>query len=232
MATRDVLLPSAFCWTRFGTEAGEPIGRILERKEAERVDSDGVFLWGIGSSVGPGVAALLEGTEPPEVLFSPIKGRPRREDVSPECVVEWARGETLDGEVVDLPSGAHVTSRYDNARPRPHYALVCKSAAPLAAANFGSLDFVGLRNLVSGKRLGASQVTAVVKRIDTPSDSRRGTPYTVALRAALAPPYFVRLRDPLVVRGGAVDRQGGFAQAVGSVVRPAGGRVTGRAAVA
>jgi hypothetical protein len=26
-----------FCWTRFGTEAGEPIEQILERKEDERL---------------------------------------------------------------------------------------------------------------------------------------------------------------------------------------------------
>src|SRR5689334_16901759 len=35
-------LPLLFCWTRFGTEAGEPIEAILERKEREREATGGV----------------------------------------------------------------------------------------------------------------------------------------------------------------------------------------------
>jgi hypothetical protein len=37
------VLPMAFCWTRFGPEAGESFSDILARKNAEREAGDGVF---------------------------------------------------------------------------------------------------------------------------------------------------------------------------------------------
>jgi hypothetical protein len=49
-----------------------------------------------------------------------------------------------------------------------------------------------LTNLVSWRRLGGSQVTAVVKRLPK---ALGGAGYPVALRAALVEPYFVRLRE-------------------------------------
>lgn len=187
-------LPAAFCWTRFGTEAGEEIGRIFARKEQERLSTDGVFYWGIGNSVGPGISELLKRVDSPELLFSPIKSRPRAIDVNPDRVVRWRRGITLDGDSYELPETIFVTSG-QNSVARPHYALVCSSSAPLVAADLGRLYFGGLRNLVSGNALGASQVTAVVSR----SDETAGAEYTVAVRVNLVAPYFVRLADPEVL---------------------------------
>jgi hypothetical protein len=185
-------LPSIFCWTRFGTEAGETIETILERKERERHDTGGVYMWGIGNSVAPGVAELLLRTGSPEVLFSPIKGRPRTVDVSPPAVVQWRGGVTLSGERIVLPQTVRVMSGHSRAA---HYALVCSSDEPLHVGDFGRLRFEGLRNLVSGNPLGASQVTAVVERVPSHGDGRE---YVVALRARLVAPYFVRLIDPVV----------------------------------
>jgi hypothetical protein len=184
-------LPEAFCWTRFGTEAGEPADAILVRKERERAGNEGVFFWGIGNSVAPAIAELLLRDRLPEVLFSPIRGRPRPADVAPENVVAWTAAESLDGRRFKLPAGVHVTSR----EARAHYALVCGDDAPLAFSNHGALDFGALRNLVSGRGVGASQVTAVVSR--APRARRTGPSYRVALRARLVEPYFVRLRDPV-----------------------------------
>src|SRR5690349_21544155 len=107
---KEIVLPEAFCWTRFGTEAGEGIYEILRRKELERRANDGVFYWGIGSSVAPGIAALLELTDFPEVLFSPIRGRPRRQDASPPEVFKWTRARTLHGERIAIPEAVLVTS--------------------------------------------------------------------------------------------------------------------------
>ena len=73
----DTCLPTIFCWTRFGAEAGETIETILERKERERQANRGVYFWGIGNSVAPGIAELVRRTTSPEVLFSSIKSRPR-----------------------------------------------------------------------------------------------------------------------------------------------------------
>jgi hypothetical protein len=61
------------------------------------------------------------------------------------------------------------------------------------------LAFGALRNLLSGNPIGASQVTAVVKRTDGIDD---GPAYCVAMRARLIAPYFIRLRDPEPVEVG------------------------------
>lgn len=190
-------IPSAFCWTRFGTEAGETIEEILDRKEQERRDNDGVFFWGIGNSVAPGLAALLEMSERPEVLFSPIKGRPRAVDRAPAARFAWRAGQDLSGAHFELPPLARVTSGGPAGGPgRAHYALVCASSGPLAVDRGGvDLDFSDLRNLVSGNPLGASQVTAVVRMLR--SGSRSDLRYIVAMRAELTPPYFVRLTEVL-----------------------------------
>jgi hypothetical protein len=196
-------LPPAFCWSRFGTEAGEPIEAILARKEEERLLNEGVFLWGIGNSVAPGLAELLRLCDQPEVLFSPIRSRPRAVDVSPATTFAWRAGESLDGGRYEVPATIRVTSGSScpDEAPRCHYALVCATEEPLSISDFGRVTFQELRNLVSGRGLGASQVTAVVKQADE-APSRDGTDYVVALRATLVPPYFVRLREAEPVSDG------------------------------
>jgi hypothetical protein len=184
-------LPAAFCWTRFGTEAGEGINSILARKEVERRCNEGLFLWGIGNSVRPGLERLLEECARPEILFSPIRSRPRPIDVAPAKVLSWRRGEGLDGEEFEVPETMRVTSS-EVLAGRNHYALVCRAAEPLCLAEHGRVDISRLRNIASGRRLGASQVTAVVSQADGVS-GEPGREYVVAMRATLDPPYLVRL---------------------------------------
>lgn len=184
-------LPEVFCWTRFGTEAGEAVDRILKRKERERLATGGIFFWGIGSSIGPGIPALLGRCSAPEVLFSPIKSRPRVVDVMPPAVVSWGAAETMTGERFRLPRGVHVTSRLSRAGAL-HYALVCGTDQPVALSDHGRISPATLRNLVSGRALGSSQVTAIVERA---GDLIEQVAYVVALRVRLVEPYFVRLRD-------------------------------------
>jgi len=189
-------LPVCFCWTRFGTEAGQTIEQILIRKEQERQANKGTFFWGIGNSVGPGIDALVRRCSNPEVLFSPIKGTPRFVDVAPESVVAWTLAETLSGEEYPLPRHSLITSRQNNSSSkRTHYALVCSSDSPLSLpVPTSELSFRNLRNVLSGKPLGVSQITAIVTR--DKSDQQAGVVYKVSLRANLAPPYFLRLRNP------------------------------------
>lgn len=185
----EATTPSVFCWTKFGTEAGEPIDSIVARKEAERQANGGIFYWGIGNSIAPGVIEALRRGIAPEVLFSPIKTKPRHIDVSPPFVVRWRGGVTLLGEHFELPDVVRVTSASTRTS---HYALVCDSAAPLRLGELGHIDAGSLRNIGSGRRLGASQITSVVERSGLPE----GRIYTVALRARLVEPYFVRLTNP------------------------------------
>ena len=65
-------LPEVFVWTRFGTEAGQPIEEIIERKELERRANGGVFLWGLEQAVqkaaqAPGLKGYFRSSA--EVLF-------------------------------------------------------------------------------------------------------------------------------------------------------------------
>lgn len=195
-------LPLDFCWTRFGPEAGESFDHILARKNLEREACDGVFYWGIGSSVAPALRALVAIEEAPEVLFSPISSAPRSVDVSPSHVVRWSTGVGLMGGGVDLPPGACVTSRWSPGRPgAPRYALVCQSHVALVLGDHGELDFSMLQNLCSGAPIGASQVTAVVRRQhEDVHQAAVGRIYRVAMRARLVFPYLVRLSSPAPVR--------------------------------
>jgi hypothetical protein len=195
-------LPLTFCWTRFGPEAGESLDEILVRKNVEREACGGVFYWGIGSAVGPALSALIATAEAPEVLFSPINSAPRPVDVSPSHVVRWSAGIGLFGDRVDLPQSACVTSRWNPQRPNlARYALVCANDVPLGLEDHGELDFATLRNLTSGAAVGASQVTAVVRRDANEPSAPRGRTYHVAMRARLVFPYLVRLCAPTPLRG-------------------------------
>jgi hypothetical protein len=73
-----------------------------------------------------------------------------------------------------------------------HYALVCHRQQPLALEDEGTVDVGSLVNLLSGNRVGASQVTSVVRQVRT---AARPLLYPVALRARLVAPYFVRLSE-------------------------------------
>lgn len=193
-------IPRYFCWTRFGTEAAQEVSQIIERKEEERQAGNGVFLWGIGNSVGPSIQGLLGVSRYPEVLFSSIKSAPKYIDVNPPAVMAWTDGIGLDGEPFALPERALVTSRFDPTSPkRVHYALVCHSEAPLTLLHDGaSIQFGALRNLVTQRRLGASQVTAVVEHEEGHPSVSEG--YRVAIRARLVAPYFIRLHHPIPIK--------------------------------
>lgn len=189
-------LPDAFCWTKYGTEAGEPIATILARKEAERLANSGIFLWGIGNAVGPSVAQLLSEYPKPQVVFTPMLSKAARQDVSPGRTARWFRGVGLDGREYALPEQTMVTSRLSRAQA-VHYALVCRTEESLirppdrTAPVFSAADLCNLR---SGARVGSSQVTSVVRKIACAVSSVMA-PYRVAFSAELVEPYVVRLTE-------------------------------------
>jgi hypothetical protein len=189
-----VTLPACFCWTRFGIEAGEAIDQIFERKEQERIANGGIFLWGIGNAVGPSIKELLRRTRRPEVLFSAMKSVPRLVDAQPASVVAWTAAETLEGEPFQLPEHSLVTSR----SKKSSYALVCFSSRPLIESRCEEqITLAGLRNLRTGRPIGASQVTAIVKCASVVRAETRK--YDIAIRARLVKPYILRLRDPILL---------------------------------
>lgn len=193
MQVRDSIGPR-FVWTKFGVEAGQPIADIVARKEIERRANGGIFLWGIGNNVGHAINMLAQ-LQAPEVIFSPIASAPRPCDQSSESVVAWTEAENIDGEPFSIPDGSVVTSR-GGIRKNCHFALVCYSQDPLCLDNSNEQLYAGsLRNLVSGRQVGSSQVTSVVST----QYSQTGRTYTVAMKLRLVAPYFVRLRTPVAV---------------------------------
>ncbi len=186
-------LPSVFCWTKFGDEAGEEAPSIFERKELERRKNGGVFLWGIGQSIRPSLLSLLKVTRSPEVVFTPMRVPASPRDAAPEKVLLWYAGVGYDGQEYRLPRFSVVTSRWSNrAIHSGHFALVCERHSPLLDHPAEERIFVSeVRNLLTGSLVGSSQVTSVVVRVTTERCDQGG--YTVVSRARLVYPYFVWL---------------------------------------
>jgi hypothetical protein len=192
-------IPAEFCWTRYGTESGEAISSIFERKERERRANDGVFLWGIGTSIRPALCELVKHIARPTVIFSPMLSRPAMRDILPPAICCWTSATGLDGEWFDLPSSSLVTSAVRaESPPKAHYALVCSSEVPIDRDDgTGTINVASLRNWANGTMIGSSQVTCVVRRVEPSLDA--GATYRAAVVARLCPPYFVRLSDPSIV---------------------------------
>jgi hypothetical protein len=75
---------------------------------------------------------------------------------------------------------------------------VCFSRAPITPARpGGKIVFNALRNIRTGRPIGASQVTAIVEQRRTSAEE--ALTYDVAIRAELVYPYFVRLQQPVVL---------------------------------
>lgn len=189
--------PESFVWTRYGTEAGEPSAMILRRKERERAAAGGLFLWGIGNSIAPGVRHLLSdcSRREPVVVFSPMRSPAKHDDVSPATVMKWRLALGLDRKEWAMPRQSLVTSRMSQSgRKRCHYALVCRRHEPIVADPQGiRFSMRSLRNVGSGKQIGASQVTSVVRRVEPPGTGE----YVAVLVAALVYPFVLELHDPV-----------------------------------
>ena len=75
-----------------------------------------------------------------------------------------------------------------------HYALMCYSDVPLHLQHGLRFDPAAYRNASgSGARVGASQVTVLLRRVGEPNDNAE---YEVNMVARLTGSYWVRLTDP------------------------------------
>lgn len=199
-------IPPVFCWTKMGTEAGQSLEAILQRKELERRAGRGLFAWGIGSSLGVTTKLAQQEMQHNEVdvLFTPMRSAAKHIDVEPSQVLLWLNYLNEDGEQTRLPSHMVVTSRGNPAQAggkRSHYALICNGHHDITIpANGGVIDANKARNFASLNPLGASQVTAVV-RYQSSRDKLPEKSYPVTFRAKLHGAGFVRLVSPVVLDG-------------------------------
>jgi hypothetical protein len=185
------------CWSRMQAEAGQDLSAILQRKEIERRAGNGQFFWGVGNAPAVMVSAFSRMKLPVEVIFSTMKTRPKPVDSAPSKILVWRRYVGRDGGVRPLPPNALVTSRADTfVGPKTkHFALMCFSRDPLKLQHGEPFDPHAFRNASeAGASVGASQVTALLRRISASTDE---TDYEVNLRATMVGDYWVRLADPI-----------------------------------
>ena len=151
----------AFVWSKMGTEAGEPLEYIMHRKEIERQANGGKFVWGIGESPRKSIPSFMQDAAPHMAVFTPMKGKPKKQDVAPDKVVVWRSYKNRQGGIEPLPPYSFVISRAKAARP--HCALLCECDEDLRTQCHGKLNSAGVVNYESGIKPGPSQVTSLVK---------------------------------------------------------------------
>jgi len=196
-------LPPMFCWTKMGTEAGEELATIIRRKEWERQLGDGIFFWGVGQSLGENARLAARDIMSLRAFFSPMFSKPKAIDVSPTEVVLWNAWVDGQGQTRQLPIHCFVTSRAflpSGRKKESHYALVCFSERELSVREEDTYIFPShLRNIITNKPLGASQVTSVV-RVETWTDKvcdAKG--YSISFTTELRQPYCVKLVHPVLL---------------------------------
>ncbi len=195
-------LPSTFCWTKVGQEAGEDVAAIRRRKEWERQLGQGRFFWGIGQSLGDNALFTSALGTPLPVLFSPMPSKAKSIDSAPSGVVLWNSWVDAEGSAYPLPDYCLITSRSHLPSGRTkarHYALVCMSDRQLDERLDCWISPQHLRNAATNNSLGASQVTAVVRVADSSVTGENTRRYPVIFSADLRPPYFVRLAEPTLL---------------------------------
>lgn len=191
------ILPITFCWTRMGTEAGQPLNAIIERKEKERESGDGVFFWGIGTALGQKIWEFIDSGLQPLTLFSPMKAKPKKIDIEPKTVSIWSAYIDRCGRKHPVPDYAYVTSRgCVNGRTKDkHYALICHKNSPLLGEEIPPVDWARMKNYKGDTPLGYSQVTAIVDYKDSSLPEEKN--YEVSFIAELVSPFYVTLVDPI-----------------------------------
>jgi hypothetical protein len=193
-------LTPILCWTRMQAEAGQSLEAIIGRKELERQAGDGFFCWGVGNAPATTIERLAKSRTEVDLVFSIMKSRPRPEDIAPKRVVAWRRYIDREGASCELPNHVLVTSRFDAAsgQKRAHYALMCESSAQLKLGDLGPFDPSAYRNVgESAGRVGASQVTALLRRVSSHGPM---SDYRINLKARLVKSYWVKLEDPVILR--------------------------------
>ena len=211
----DIEKLRAFCWTKIQAEAGQSLLQIIARKELERAAGNGLFFWGVGNSLGEKVRLLRSGAVT-KVVFSKMLSMPKRIDVDPSTVAVWLSYIDAAGMKRDLPSHVIVSSRGDTNGivKKKHYAIACYSRAALTLGNCGPIDISRYKNHGSSNfRIGASQVTAVLERIEDRADLSRTQSigkYQNNFYATLTNPHFVELRNPVFLTVSEVDELRNF----------------------
>lgn len=184
-----------------GDEAGQSLENIIIRKDLERELGNGLFVWGIGNSLGKTMWNFVSETKSPKVFFSKMKSKPKKIDKKPKMVYYWTHYLDRLGEYHKLPEHTLVLSRgYTNrTSKKTHFALICQRKEPIYKEKWEQINFYSLKNIYSKKnKLGFSQVTAIVER--NLNSYQKSNFYEIIFTADLVEPYFVTLTNPVRVK--------------------------------
>ena len=186
-----------------GNEAGQLLENIMVRKELERELGNGLFIWGIGNSLGDTIWRYVAETKLPRVFFSKIKSKPKKMDSKPKKVYYWTHYLDRLGKHQKLPEHALVLSRGNTNKSlkKKHFALIChrKETIQNENENWEKINFYSLKNIYSKKhKLGYSQVTAIVERNN--NSCQKTNYYEMTFSADLVEPYFVTLINPVEIK--------------------------------
>jgi hypothetical protein len=151
-----------FVWTKIEAEAGEGIGGILVRKEAEALAGKRVFWWGTGKSISKTLQEASTdcgGLLP--LVFSKMLGKAKLIDSSPATTWVWTHWKDQSGQILKVPDHVLVTSRGSEAKNK-HYALACRCVESVRLHD-QRLNPTSWENYGRPTNIGNSQVTAVVR---------------------------------------------------------------------
>ena len=184
-----------------GDEAGQLLENILVRKELERELGNGLFIWGIGNSLGDTIWKYVSEKPLLKVFFSKIKSKPKIIDSKPKKVYYWTHYQDRFNKHHKLPEHALVLSRghTNKALKKKHYALICHKKESIQKEKWEQINFYSLKNIYSkANKIGYSQVTAIVERNSNLSEKTNF--YEMIFSADLVKPYFVTLINPIEIK--------------------------------
>jgi hypothetical protein len=178
-----------FVWSVMGHDAGQPLGEIVLRKEAER-KIGGNFWWGLGTPLGSRVESVaISNGKMLSSLFSAALAQKKTGQVSNQVVRVWNGWRSiLTGQRGTIPKHALVLG---GSLDRPYYALVCRCDHPIRLGDHGRFDPAQCLTVANGIAPGSSQRAALL----TSRLPHSTGPYRISFKAELIGPWFVRLTD-------------------------------------
>jgi len=103
--------PKIFCITKVGIESGESRSSIIERKDKEREQNDGIFFWGIGNSLGEKFWDFIESTKNPSIIFLSMKAKAKDIDINPTRTFIWTKYINRKNQIIELPETIKIINR-------------------------------------------------------------------------------------------------------------------------
>lgn len=212
-------LPQYFVWQKPGNESSQTISSNFNIKEAQRSHNpSGVFLWGVGNSIGKDTLSLLleKTNNNPLVVFSEIISDSRPQDITyintkEKTLKLWTRAKQKNGSSFAFPAGSQVVSTLDSPGEQ-HYALVCQSDIPLRPNWDSGLEIRAreMRHIRTGGKLQGKSALYVVDKTPPREPMKQKTFHKMLLAVRLVEPYFVTLTDPIVISNVTVDPETGL----------------------